>query len=171
MEKQTTIRGVTGIKVNTILSGNMYYFKYIAEPTNIYYDRWPLVFIIKKRGRLLEGINFHYLDVKFRKVIFENIKPFLSLNEDDKIDNDSRIFVKKYRNMVYNVKSFRFAKSILHRYRTENIRSQIIMIQPNNWASTIITTSENFVMSQGGIKNSQKVFRETLIKSRHKRTK
>ena len=52
---------VEGERANVILSGQMYYFKYIAEPTNIYYDRFPLVFIIRKRGRLLEGINFHYM--------------------------------------------------------------------------------------------------------------
>jgi hypothetical protein len=156
---------ISGERTNKILSGQMYYFKYEAEPTNIYYDRFPLVFVVKKRGRLFEGINFHYMQLKYRTQVLEDMKPFFDSKE---ITEDTRLKVKAYRQIILTSKKYRFARATYHRYRMENIRSKIIQISPTSWNTAILEEAEKFIMSGGGKKTSAKVFKETLLKTRGK---
>ena len=160
------LNAIEGERANVILSGNMYYFKYLAEPTNLYYDRFPLVFIIKKRGRLLEGINFHYMHLKYRTELLDTMKPFF---DEDVLSEDTRLKIKTFRQIILTARKFRFAKAVLHRYRLENIRSKIIKISPTSWHTAILQEAEKFVMGVGGKKPSAKVYRETLLKTRGKR--
>ena len=154
---------IEGQRANVILSGNMYYFKYLAEPTNIYYDRFPLIFVVRKRGRLLEGINFHYMQMKYRTELLDTMTPFF---DEDELSEDTRLRVKTFRQIVLTARKFRFAKASYHRYRLENIRSKIIKISPTSWHSAILEEAEKFVTSTGGKKITQKVHRETLLKTR-----
>ena len=156
---------IEGERANRILSGQMYYFKYLAEPTNIYYDRFPLVFVVKKRGQLFEGINFHYMHMKYRTQVLDDMKPFF---DSDEITEDTRLRVKAYRQIILNSKKYRFARATYHRYRMENIRSKIIKISPTSWNTAILEEAEKFVMGAGGKKESQRVFRETLLKTKGK---
>lgn len=156
---------IEGERANRILSGQMYYFKYLAEPTNIYYDRFPLVFVVKKRGQLFEGINFHYMHMKYRTQVLDDMKPFF---DSDEITEDTRLRVKAYRQIILNSKKYRFARATYHRYRMENIRSKIIKISPTSWNTAILEEAEKFVMGAGGKKPSLKVYRETLLKTRGK---
>ena len=159
------LNAIEGERANVILSGNMYYFKYLAEPTNLYYDRFPLVFIIRKRGRLLEGINFHYMHLKYRTELLDTMKPFF---DEDVLSEDTRLKIKTFRQIILTARKFRFAKAVLHRYRLENIRSKIIKISPTSWHTAILQEAQKFVMGVGGKKPSAKVYRETLLKTRRK---
>ena len=160
------INKIQGERSNVILAGNMYYFKYLAEPRNLYFDRFPLVFVLRKRGRLFEGINFHYMYNKYRTDIMENMKNFLDENE---LSEDTRLRVKAYRQLILTSRKYRFAKAAFHRYRMENIRSKIIKISPLSWNDIILKEAEKFIMSTGGKKISAKVHRETLLRVRGKR--
>lgn len=160
------INKIQGERVNVIFSGNMYYFKYEAEPRNLYFDRFPLVFVLRKRGRLFEGINFHYMYDKYRTDILENMKSFL---DEDELSEDTRLRVKAYRQLILTSRKYRFAKAAFHRYRMENIRSKIIKISPLSWKDIILKEAEKFMLSAGGKKTSAKVHRETLLKVRGKR--
>ena len=156
---------IEGERSNVILSGQMYYFKYIAEPINIYYDKFPLIFVIRKRGRLIEGINFHYMAIKYRTRLLEDTKPFF---DSDEITEDTRLRVKAYRQIILTTRKYRFARAAIHRYRMENIRSKIIRISPTSWNTAVLQKAEKFVMGAGGKKESQRVFRETLLKTKGK---
>jgi len=162
----TKLNIIEGERVNRILSGNMYYFKYEAEPRNLYFDRFPLVFVLRKRGRLFEGINFHYMYNKYRTDILENMKGFL---DEDELSEDTRLRVKAYRQLILTSRKYRFAKAAFHRYKMENIRSKIIKISPPSWGDIILKEAEKFIMSTGSKKTSRKVFRETSLKVRGKR--
>jgi hypothetical protein len=165
MATKSKLNTIEGDRASVILSGNMYYFKYIAEPTNEYYDKFPLVFVVKKRGRLFEGINFHYMYKEHRAQLLEDINPFL---DEDEISEDTRLRVKSFRQIIMRARKYRFAKAIYHRYRMENIRSKIIKISPLSWNDVIMEDAEKFIMGAGGKKRSAKVFRETLLKTRRK---
>ena len=156
---------IQGERVNQIISGNMYYFKYEAEPRNLYFDRFPLVFVLRKRGNLFEGVNFHYLHNKYRENIIGNMKDFL---DEDELSEDTRLKVKKYRQMLLTSKELRFAKAAFHRYRLDHIRSKIIKISPLSWKDIILKEAEKFILSAGGMKTTAKVHRETLLKIRGK---
>ena len=162
----TKLNTIEGERSNIILSGNMYYFKYEAEPRNLYFDRFPLVFVLRKRGRLFEGINFHYMYDKYRTEVLENMKGFL---DEDQLSEDTRLRVKAYRQLILTSKKYRFAKAAFHRYRMDNIRSKIIKISPLSWKDIILKEAEKFMLSAGGKKTSAKVHRETLLKIRGKR--
>ena len=73
-----------GERVTFMFPGQLYYFKYEAEPSVPYYDRFPLVFLLRKKGRLLEGFNFHYMKILNRLVLLERMQPFFE--DEDIID-------------------------------------------------------------------------------------
>ena len=154
---------IEGQKVSTLFSGNMYFYKYKAEPTEILYDRFPLIFMIRKKGQVFEGINFHYIPVKWRMPLFEDMRKFF---DSDKIQEDTRLRVRSFRKIILTNMKYRFAKVAIHRYRTENIRSKVLKIPPAEWEKTILQPAEFFIAGTGKRINKKKVFLESLIKSR-----
>jgi len=160
------LKTIEGKQVSTFLSGNMYYFRYLAEPTNVYFDRFPLIFVIRKRGRLIEGINFHYINYKYRTQLFEEMKVFF---DEAEITEDTRLRVKSFRQILLTARKYKFAKVALHKYNMNSVRSKIIKISPTVWDRVILEDAEKFVTGSGGRMNSEKVFRESLIKSRETR--
>ena len=157
------LKGIEGKGVGTLLAGNMYFYKYIAEDENDFYDMFPLVFILKVRGKLIEGINFHYLDIKRRIALFDLILPFV---DSDVIEKDSRLRVKTFRKIILTSKKYRDAKVIIHRYKRSNIRSAILKIDPTKWKLVLKEELELFKIPKGGKLPSPKVWRKTLIESR-----
>ena len=166
MATKARLKTIEGTQVYNFLAGNMYYFRYLAEPTNVYFDRFPLIFVTKRRGRLIEGINFHYINLKHRTELFELMKPFF---DSDEIEEDTRLRVKSFRKMILESRKFRHARVAFHRYSLDNVRSKIIKISPIIWDNIILEQAEKFVTGAGGRMNSEKVFRESLIKSRGRR--
>ncbi len=165
-----------GKKVNFLFPGQMYYFKYQAEPTELYYDRFPLIFLIRKKGRLLEGINFHYMKIINRLVLLERMKPFfedediIDFNQDE-TGEDTRVRIKAFRQLVYTSKRFSFARATIHRYKMNNIRSKVLRILPEDWKETATEfriSSRQFVTNDGGFKPINTIFRETYLKTREK---
>ena len=154
---------IEGEKVSTLFSGNMYFYMYEAEPTNILYDKFPLIFMIRKKGQVFEGINFHYIPVKWRMPLFEDMRKFF---DSDEIQEDTRLRVRSFRNIILTNMKYRFAKVAIHRYRTENIRSKVLRIPPKEWEKTILQPAEMFIAGTGKRINKKKVFLESLIKSR-----
>ena len=163
-----------GERVTFMFPGQLYYFKYEAEPSVPYYDRFPLVFLLRKKGRLLEGFNFHYMRILNRLVLLERMQPFfedediIDYNEEE-LGEDSRLRVRAFRQLVYTSKRFRFARATIHRYKMHNIRSKILRILPEDWkavATEFRISSRQFVTSQGGMKTISSVFQETKLKAR-----
>jgi len=154
---------IEGTQVSALYSGNMYFYKYKAEPTNILYDRFPLIFMIRKRGQLFEGINFHYIPVKWRMPLFEDMRRFF---DSDELQEDTRLRVRAFRKIILTNMKYRFAKVAIHRYRRENIRSKVLRIPPTEWEKTILQPAEMFIADTGKRINKKKVFLESLIKSR-----
>jgi|TARA_B110000467_G_scaffold84151_1_gene75998 hypothetical protein len=157
---------IEGNQVTSLVSGNMYFYKYKAEPTEILYDRFPLIFMIRKKGMLFEGINFHYIPVKWRMPLFEDMKIFF---DSDEIADDTRLRVRAFRNLIMSNRKYRFAKASLKRYKRENIRSKMIMIPPTEWEKAILQPAEMFIAGTGKRLNTKVIHRETLLRVRGKR--
>ena len=115
------LKQIEGTKVSTLYSGNMYFYRYLAQPTNILFDMYPLIFMIRKRGMLWEGINFHYIPVKYRLPLFEDMKMYF---DDDELQEDTRLRVRAFRYLILSQRKYRFAKIALHRYVQSGIRSK-----------------------------------------------
>tara|TARA_B110000467_G_scaffold111695_1_gene102130 strand:+ start:44 stop:544 length:501 start_codon:yes stop_codon:yes gene_type:complete len=166
MAFKTKLNIIEGIQVSSLISGNMYFYKYLAEPTNILFDRFPLIFMIRKKGMLFEGINFHYIPVKWRMPLFEDMKIFF---DSDEIEDDTRLRVKAFRNLIMTNRKYRFAKIALHRYRKSHIRSKMIMIPPTEWQKAILQPAEKFVTGNLQKLSTRMIYRESLIRSRKRK--
>tara|TARA_B110000438_G_C15438835_1_gene489476 strand:- start:114 stop:614 length:501 start_codon:yes stop_codon:yes gene_type:complete len=166
MAFKTKLNIIEGIQVSSLISGNMYFYKYLAEPTNILFDRFPLIFMIRKKGMLFEGINFHYIPVKWRMPLFEDMKIFF---DSDEIEDDTRLRVKAFRNLIMTNRKYRFAKIALHRYRKNHIRSKMIMIPPTEWQKAILQPAEKFVTGNLQKLSKRMIHKESLIRSRKRK--
>ena len=163
MATKAKLNIIEGNQVTSLVSGNMYFYKYQAEPTNILFDRFPLIFMIRKKGILFEGINFHYIPVKWRMPLFEDMKRFF---DSDEIADDTRLRVRAFRKLIMTNMKYRFAKVSLKRYKRENIRSKMIMIPPTEWEKAILQPAEMFVNGNFKRLNTKVIHRQSLIKSR-----
>lgn len=157
------LKTIEGTSVAGLRSGNMYFFRYEAEPTVPIYDAWPLIFMIRKKGMLIEGINFHYMGIERRNKLLNEMKPFFNT---DLIESDTRLLVRRFRQLLLVSRKLRDAKVGLHRYKINNIRSKIILVDPRNWASAIKEPVQKFISSSGGKKNARGIWKQTLRQSK-----
>ena len=153
-----TLRKIKGKITSQLISGKMYFYKYKATDTD-YYNMFPLIFMLRKRGNLFEGIDFHYLDLKRRIELFENMKPYFSTED---VEEKTVLFVRKFRTIIQRSKIFKSAKVSFRKYKKENIKSTIIEINPNDWLLSLQQPAEMFITSKGNRITSMSVWKETL---------
>jgi len=153
-----TLRKINGKTTTRLISGKMYFYRYKATETE-YYNKFPLIFMLRKRGNLFEGIDFHYLDLKRRIELFENMKPYFSTED---VEEKTVLFVRKFRTIIQRSKIFKSAKVSFRKYKKENIKSTIIEINPNDWLLSLQQPAEMFITSKGNRITSMSVWKETL---------
>jgi len=153
-----TLRKIEGKTTTRLISGKMYFYRYKATETE-YYNKFPLIFMLRKRGDLFEGIDFHYLDPERRIKLFENMKPYFSTKD---ITEKTILFVRKFRTIIQRSKIFKSAKVSFRKYKKENIKSTIIEINPNDWLLSLQQPAEMFITSEGKKIISMSVWKETL---------
>ena len=158
------LKTIEGVSVNGLLSGHMYFYRYRAEPAVPIYDEFPLIFMIRKRGVVIEGINFHYMGIERRTNLLNEMKPFFS--KKNLIESDTRLIVRRFRDLLLVSRKLRDAKIALHRYRIPNIISKVIRVEPSNWEYAIKQPVQKFITSSGSKKASGSVWRKTLRQSK-----
>jgi hypothetical protein len=154
---------IEGSLAGKLISGHMYFYKYVAERTNDHYDLYPLIIMLRKKGNIFEGINLHYVDFKRRQIIYDLVTPFINTA---KITYNTRIVVKTLRKLINTHRKFRHAKVCLHRYDINHIKSKIIHINPKDWEKTIFKPGEVFKSGLGGKIQTTKIWKQTLILAR-----
>lgn len=58
----------------TVFPGHMYFYSYHAISNVPYYDRLPMVYVLKRASDHFYGINFHYLDYKRRAIAIKKLE-------------------------------------------------------------------------------------------------
>tara|TARA_B110000495_G_C22653049_1_gene387085 strand:- start:90 stop:575 length:486 start_codon:yes stop_codon:yes gene_type:complete len=152
-----------GVQTARMLSGNMYFYKYSAEDKNEFYDSFPLIFMLSKESNIFTGINFHYLSINRRRELFDQIIKFMNTPT---IESNSRILVRAYRKLILQSRSFILGKITLHKYKRSNIVSRITRISPEHWREAIEEPAERFLIPNGGIVSSPRVWRKTFQRIR-----
>ena len=153
-----------GRRIKDMKLGRMYFFRY--EPVMDYkhnYDAFPLIFMLYEDPDNFSGINFHYLSPKLRAILLGHMFTFLT---DKDFSNRTRLFGRKFMQVIRTNKRFRHAKAIFKNYRPENIQSKIIQVHPLDWELAIMVPTERFKTPTGGRIASKKIWRETSIKAR-----
>ena len=153
-----------GKRISDMRLGRMYFFRYNPDKSyNHTYDSYPLVFMLYEDPDNFSGINFHYLSPKLRAVLLGNMLSFLS---DQDYSNRTKLFARKFRQVIQSNKKFRHAKAIYRQYKPEHIKSKIIQVHPLDWELAIMVPTERFKTPTGGIVASKKIWTETALKSR-----
>ena len=153
-----------GKRISDMRLGRMYFFRYNPDKSyNHIYDSYPLIFMLYEDPDNFSGINFHYLSPKLRAILLGNILSFLS---DQDFSNRTKLFARKFRQMIQSNKKFRHAKAIYRQYKPEHIQSKIIQVHPLDWELAIMVPTERFKTPTGGRVASKKIWKETALKSR-----
>ena len=159
-----------GRRISDMRLGRMYFFRY--RPIASYvtpagdsdnYDEFPLVFMLYEDVDNFSGINFHYLSPKLRAVLLGRMYEYL-INQD--FTDRTKLFAKKFRNVIKTNKRFRHAKVAYRQYRPEQIKSKVLQVHPLDWDLAITVPTERFKTAGGGRTASKKMWYKTAKRAR-----
>ena len=103
-----------------VMQGHMYMFEYKAKMQYLpYYDKFPLVYVIKSERSQFWGLNLHYLPIKKRIAATNKLI-------SGRID---------------------FPKNCLHKYLHSHVQGLYLDLALTEWDSAILLPSEHFVKS------------------------
>jgi hypothetical protein len=125
-EKMDSISALVGQDQNVnrrrIFSGHLCFFEYKAETEDLkYYDKYPLVYILKVSGGEFYGANLHYLEPKKRLIVVQKL-------EAGVID---------------------IPKKIIHKYLNKRCKSLFLDLAKQEWVTASALPVEDFVLMKG----------------------
>ena len=107
-----------------VVEGHLYMFQYTAKMRWLpYYDRYPLVYVIKANKNEFWGANLHYLSMKKRLTI-----------------------TQKLINGRINI-----PKACFHKYLTAHVDGLYLDLATEEWATAILLPTEDFVKNVNGV--------------------
>lgn len=131
------IKGQLGARVVGRLI--MFYYDPKTKDKLPYYDRFPLVFILKINSDGFLGLNLHYLPVALRARLLDGIMTILKkkhLNPNKKLNMSYDIIKGSSRT--------RFFKPCVKRYLNTHVRSKFYVVDPEEWEFVITLPTERF---------------------------
>ncbi len=113
-----TLRKVQGKQAPRVELGRMYFFRYIPKDLDTlggtYYDRYPMVFVTKRRKDYFEGINYHHLLIKRRIFLFETMTKYFT---DNPIEEDTTLFWRKFRRVIFKLRTLKAGEVSFRKYK------------------------------------------------------
>lgn len=133
--------------------GNMYMFFYDPKMKKKlpYYDRFPLIFPIRKTEKGFLGINLHYLSPILRAKLMDAL--YMLVN-NEKYDETTKLRISY--NILNGVTRYKWFKPTVKKYLFDHVRSRFILINSAEWDIALMLPTERFVKS-----NKQNVWRES----------
>ena len=175
-----------GVQPTTrLLIGGMYMFIYEPQGkrTLPYYDKFPLVIYMKKKGPNFMGLNIHYLDYRSRYKLLNNLMDLYEGLEDDltgrNIRNKKRRTIddwyqldqasfmqERIRNLSYDrlkgKERYELHAPCIKLYRRKNIKSKIVRIDMSDWPLAAHLPVEHFTGAP-----RQKIFHDSKITAQY----
>jgi hypothetical protein len=106
-----------------VFPGHMYFFDYKAETESLpYYDKYPLVYVLKVSAGEFYGANLHYLEPKKRLIVMDKLEKGI-------IDIPRRI---------------------IHKYLNKRCKSLFLDLARQEWMTASALLVEDFVLMKGG---------------------
>jgi hypothetical protein len=133
--------------------GFMYMFMYDAlhKDTLPYYDRFPLIILLKPAEGGFMGMNLHYLEPKVRAIFLDKLMATL---KEDELSERTRLRLRY--SLLASAQRFRYFRPCLKHYLWDQIQSRIVQVHAPDWETAIFLPTEHF---KGATK--QKVWRES----------
>jgi hypothetical protein len=163
------VKDLNGLRPNTLMRdtrrkqttfdlGGMYFFVYNPKLRDDlpFYDLFPLVIPIETYSDGFLGLNLHYLAPVPRAKLLDELSEFATNN---KYDEKTRIAVSyQMLKSISNTDAFR---PCLKRYLLQNIKSQFLRIDANEWDIAIFLPVESFIgeTKQKVFSNSRKKYK------------
>lgn len=123
------------------LIGRLYMFLYNPKYRDElpYYDRFPLVFPIRRVAGGFYGLNIHYLAPRYRALLMDSLYDTIS---DTKFDETTRLKINY--NILNAASKYRWFRPCVKHYLTPHLSSQLLYIDPKEWNLALFVPSEQF---------------------------
>ena len=118
----------------------MYFYDPKTKETLPYYDRFPLIIMVKKEKNGFTGLNLHYLPPVLRAKFFDNLTEFTN---NKKYDESTR-FRLTYNFLKSSTKMDLF-KPCFKRYLTSQITTRITEVPATEWEVALFLPTDKFV--------------------------
>jgi len=119
------------------IMGHLYFFEYEAKMKYLpYYDKFPLIYVLRSTGDYIIGANLHYIEPKKRIQVINKLK-------------EGRIDIPKI---------------CIHKYINDHVKSLFVDLIEDEWETCILLPVEDFVKTSGSRKlpyDRQLVWNET----------
>ena len=115
---------------NNFIIGGLYCYYYDPKTKDKlpYYDIFPLTLVLERYNDGFLGLNLHYLPLRYRLAFLSKLMDFASYDERSNIQR-----VRISYDILRASKSLKEFKPCIKRYLTNQVRSKILAIQPNEW--------------------------------------
>lgn len=146
-------------KLNFI--GKLFLYNYAPKhrATLEYYDTFPIVFPFRIVPNGFYGINLHYLPIKYRAFLMDNL--YSLINSTDTSLDTTRLSKMSYT-ILESKKNLKVFKPCIHMYLNRNIRSKVAVIPADEWELALFLPLQSFKK-----KSEQIVWAESLRKIRN----
>ena len=127
-----------------VMIGRMYHFFYDPKhkKTLPYYDRFPLIFPFKRvRGGFL-GINLHYLPLRLRAKLMDEL---YGITRDNRYDENTRLRISY--NVLNGSAKYKYFKPCVKHYLTPHVKSRFLEVYAAEWDIALFLPTEKFVGS------------------------
>ena len=121
--------------------GRMYMYFYDPKTKDIlpYYDRFPLIVMVKREKGGFTGLNLHYLPPILRAKFFDRLTEFTN----NKYDESTR-FRLTY-NFLRASSKLELFKPCFKRYLTSQVESRITEVPATEWEVALFLPTDKFV--------------------------
>ena len=146
LNAQDVIKEQRSNAVSRIKLGHLYLFNYDALTKDVlpYYDKFPIVFVIKPMKEGFLGLNMHYLPYNYRAKLMDALYSYVTGEEDMQ-----RLRIT-YRILSESSK-LKYFRPCLKHYLNNQIRSRFIHITPNQWDTAIFLPLQKFIGARQNI--------------------
>lgn len=135
--------------------GNLYLFLYDPKTKNQlpYYDTFPLVYPYRKAEGGFVGYNLHYLPPMLRFKVMGTL-----LNVQQYGTREEKKIAYSYGVLSAN-EANKYFEPCIRKYLSSQMRSNFILIPPEDWLSAALLPTERFVKA-----STAKIWKDTLDK-------
>lgn len=143
-KQQILINSMTDYPALEKRAGALYTFTYQPSRDDMpYWDKFPLVLRMLDNSDSTEsflGMNLHYLDPYYRRVVLVNL---MSKLDGDVSRKNSRIVGMGMDRL--RVLPNRYGRVCIRRYKYDNIRGRALRIPPEHWLKVIFLPTYQFI--------------------------
>jgi hypothetical protein len=110
--------------------GRMYLFFYSPKTaaTLPYYDRFPVIFLMKIEREYFQGLNLHYLPLDIRQDFFTRIQ-----ERKNKSVYDKQTYLRLDYDYLKSFRKYRAFKPCFKQYSLSNVRGRIVNVPSSEW--------------------------------------